>query len=258
MHEKSYGPHGLVAGTTGSGKSELLQSLLLGLAVNYHPHEIAFVLIDYKGGGMANAFTGLPHLVGTITNLGGNQINRALASIKSELMRRQRLFSEAGVTSIDSYIVLYRNKEVRLPLPHLIIVVDEFAELKSDQPEFMKELVSAARVGRSLGIHLILATQKPSGVVDDQIWSNSRFKLCLKVQTPSDSNEMLKRPEAAEIKEKGAAICRWAIMSCSPCSSLPGAGRLTIQVKLKVRAAQAGHRFIKRRAQSAASEAATG
>ncbi|MEK3713913.1 type VII secretion protein EssC [Paenibacillus sp. FSL R7-0333] len=203
MHEKSYGPHGLVAGTTGSGKSELLQSLLLGLAVNYHPHEIAFVLIDYKGGGMANAFTGLPHLVGTITNLGGNQINRALASIKSELMRRQRLFSEAGVTSIDSYIVLYRNKEVPLPLPHLIIVVDEFAELKSDQPEFMKELVSAARVGRSLGIHLILATQKPSGVVDDQIWSNSRFKLCLKVQTPSDSNEMLKRPEAAEIKEKG-------------------------------------------------------
>ncbi|OMF32836.1 type VII secretion protein EssC [Paenibacillus sp. FSL H8-0259] len=203
MHEKSYGPHGLVAGTTGSGKSELLQSLLLGLAVNYHPHEVAFVLIDYKGGGMANAFQGLPHLVGTITNLGGNQINRALASIKSELLRRQRLFSDAGVTSIDNYIILYRNKEVSLPLPHLIIVVDEFAELKSDQPEFMKELVSAARVGRSLGIHLILATQKPSGVVDEQIWSNSRFKLCLKVQTPSDSQEMLKRPEAAEIKEKG-------------------------------------------------------
>ncbi|OXM15537.1 type VII secretion protein EssC [Paenibacillus herberti] len=203
MHEKSYGPHGLVAGTTGSGKSELLQSLLLGLAVNYHPHEIAFVLIDYKGGGMANAFNGIPHLVGTITNLTGNGINRALASIKSELLRRQMLFGEAGVTSIDDYIVLHRSGQAALPLPHLLIVVDEFAELKSDQPDFMKELVSAARVGRSLGIHLILATQKPSGVVDDQIWSNSRFKLCLKVQTPSDSQEMLKRPEAAEIKEKG-------------------------------------------------------
>jgi len=203
MHEKSYGPHGLVAGTTGSGKSELLQSLLLGLSVNYHPHEVAFVLIDYKGGGMANAFQGIPHLVGTITNLGGNEINRALASIKSELLRRQRLFSEADVTNIDDYIPLYREKSVSQPLPHLILVVDEFAELKSDQPNFMKELVSAARVGRSLGIHLILATQKPSGVVDDQIWSNSRFKLCLKVQTASDSQEMLKRPEAAEIKEKG-------------------------------------------------------
>jgi len=203
MHEKSYGPHGLVAGTTGSGKSELLQSLLLGLSVNFHPHEVAFVLIDYKGGGMANAFQGLPHLVGTITNLGGNQINRALASIKSELLRRQRLFSDADVTNIDDYIPLYREKIVSQPLPHLILVVDEFAELKSDQPDFMKELVSAARVGRSLGIHLILATQKPSGVVDDQIWSNSRFKLCLKVQTASDSQEMLKRPEASEIKEKG-------------------------------------------------------
>ncbi|WP_166244072.1 type VII secretion protein EssC [Paenibacillus turpanensis] len=203
LHEKAYGPHGLVAGTTGSGKSELLQSLLLALAVNYHPHEVAFVLIDYKGGGMANAFTGIPHLVGTITNLSGNQILRALASIKSELQRRQRLFSEVDVTNIDDYIVMARKDSLLEPLPHLLMVVDEFAELKSDQPEFMKELVSAARVGRSLGIHLILATQKPSGVVDDQIWSNSRFKLCLKVQTTADSQEMLKRPEAAEITEKG-------------------------------------------------------
>lgn len=133
------------------------------------------------------------------------------------------------MTSIDNYIILYRNKEVNLPLPHLIIVVDEFAELKSDQPEFMKELVSAARVGRSLGIHLILATQKPSGVVDDQIWSNSRFKLCLKVQTPSDSQEMLKRTEAAEIKEKAVGICKLVIMKYSLCSNPPGAERLIKQ-----------------------------
>lgn len=203
MHEKFYGPHGLVAGTTGSGKSELLQALILALAVNYHPHEVAMVIVDYKGGGMANAFVGMPHLIGTITNLGGNEINRALVSIKSELKRRQMLFSEIGVNSIDAYIVNYRDGVAKEPLPHLFIIVDEFAELKSDQPEFMVELVSAARVGRSLGIHLILATQKPAGVVNDQIWSNSRFKLCLKVQDVSDSQEMLKRPEAAEIKEKG-------------------------------------------------------
>ena len=91
------------------------------------------------------------------------------------------------------------------PLPHLILIVDEFAELKADQPEFMKELISAARIGRSLGVHLILATQKPSGQVDDQIWSNSRFKLCLKVQDQADSNEVLKSPLAAEIKEPGRA-----------------------------------------------------
>ena len=109
MHEKSYGPHGLVAGTTGSGKSELLQSLILALAVNYHPHEVAMVLVDYKGGGMANAFRGLPHLVGTITNLGGNEISRSLVSIKSELKRRQLLFGQIGVNSIDAYMVNYRE-----------------------------------------------------------------------------------------------------------------------------------------------------
>lgn len=203
IHEKACGPHGLVAGTTGSGKSELLQSVILAMSVNYHPHDIVFVLIDYKGGGMANCFIGLPHLVGTITNLGGNETKRALLSIKSELKRRQTLLAQQGVNNIDSYIRLYKEGKADLPLPHLIIVADEFAELKAEQPEFMRELVSAARVGRSLGVHLILATQKPSGVVDDQIWSNSRFKLCLKVQEAADSQEVIKRPDAANIKIAG-------------------------------------------------------
>ncbi|KNY27509.1 type VII secretion protein EssC [Pseudobacteroides cellulosolvens] len=205
LHEKVHGPHGLVAGTTGSGKSEILQSLIISMAINYHPHEVAFVLIDYKGGGMANAFIDLPHLVGTITNLGGNQINRALVSIKSELKRRQTIFGDYGVNHIDSYQKLYRSGKAKEPLPHLIIIADEFAELKSDQPEFMRELVSAARVGRSLGVHLILATQKPAGIVDEQIWSNSRFKLCLKVQDARDSQEVIKKPDAADIKQPGRA-----------------------------------------------------
>ncbi len=205
IHEKGFGPHGLVAGTTGSGKSELLQSIIISIAANYHPHDVVFVLIDYKGGGMADVFKGMPHLVGTITNLGGNQTTRALISIKSELKRRQIIFSEYGVNNIDKYQKLYYNGVAKEPVPHLIMIADEFAELKAEQPEFMAELVSAARVGRSLGVHLILATQKPAGVVDDQIWSNSKFKMCLKVQDIADSRDVIKRPDAAMIKEPGRA-----------------------------------------------------
>lgn len=205
LHDKAHGPHGLVAGTTGSGKSELLQTYILSMATLYHPYEVGFVIIDFKGGGMANQFKDLPHMMGRITNIDGKEINRSLRSIKAELNKRQKLFAEAGVNHIDNYIIKVRKGEVKIPLPHLILIVDEFAELKAEQPDFMKELISAARIGRSLGVHLILATQKPSGQVDEQIWSNSRFKLCLKVQSPQDSNEVLKSPLAAEIKEPGRA-----------------------------------------------------
>lgn len=205
LHEKAHGPHGLVAGTTGSGKSEIVQSYILSLAANFHPYEVGFLLIDYKGGGMANLFQNLPHLLGTITNLDGSESYRAMISIKSELARRQRIFNEYGVNHINGYHKLYKLGKVTEPIPHLFLISDEFAELKKEQPEFMKELVSTARIGRSLGIHLILATQKPSGVVDEQIWTNSRFKLCLKVQNESDSREMLKTGDAAMITQPGRA-----------------------------------------------------
>ena len=205
LHDKAHGPHGLVAGTTGSGKSEILQSYILSMATLFHPYEVGFVIIDFKGGGMVNQFRDLPHLVGAITNIDGKEIERSLKSIKAELQKRQRLFAEVDVNHIDKYIKKYKAGEAETPLPHLILIVDEFAELKAEQPEFMKELISAARIGRSLGVHLILATQKPSGQVDDQIWSNSRFKLCLKVQDQQDSNEVIKSPLAAEIKEPGRA-----------------------------------------------------
>lgn len=205
LHEKYHGPHGLVAGTTGSGKSEILQAYILSAATIFHPYEIGFVIIDFKGGGMVNQFKELPHLIGAITNIDGNEIQRSLKSIKAELIKRQNYFASAGVNHVDKYIQLYKEGKVREALPHLVIIVDEFAELKLEQPEFMKELVSAARIGRSLGVHLILATQKPSGVVDPQIWSNSKFKLCLKVQSKEDSNEVIKTPLAAEIKEPGRA-----------------------------------------------------
>ncbi len=201
----AHGPHGLVAGTTGSGKSEILQSYILSMATLFHPYEVGFVIIDFKGGGMSNQFTDLPHLIGTITNIDGREINRSLLSIKAELVKRQEMFSESGVNHINDYIKLYKAGKVSKPMPHLIMIVDEFAELKAEYPDFMKELISAARIGRTLGVHLILATQKPSGVVDAQIWSNSKFKLCLKVQTKEDSNEVIKTPLAAEIIEPGRA-----------------------------------------------------
>lgn len=215
LHEKFHGPHGLIAGMTGSGKSELIITYILSLAVNYHPHDVSFIIIDYKGGGVARAFenreTGkkLPHIAGTITNLDTAEMNRALISIDSELRRRQRVFNKArnisGESTIDiyKYQKLYKNGVVDEPISHLFIICDEFAELKAQQPDFMDQLISTARIGRSLGVHLILATQKPSGVVNDQIWSNSRFRICLKVQEKADSMDMIKTPEAATIKNVG-------------------------------------------------------
>ncbi len=203
VHEKYHGPHGLVAGTTGSGKSETLQTYILSLAINYSPDDVAFFIIDYKGGGMANLFDGMPHMAGSISNLSGNQVKRAMISIKSENRRRQRIFTENGVNNINAYTKLYKGGEVTTPVPHLFIIIDEFAELKREEPEFMRELISVAQVGRSLGVHLILATQKPSGTVDDNIWSNSKFRLCLRVQDKQDSNDMLHKPDAAYITQAG-------------------------------------------------------
>lgn len=215
LHEKFHGPHGLIAGMTGSGKSEFIITYILSMAVNYHPEEVQFILIDYKGGGLTGAFinseTGekLPHIVGTITNLDVSEINRSLASIESELKRRQAIFNEArqisGESTIDiyKYQALYRRGVVKEPVSHLFIISDEFAELKSQQPDFMQQLISTARIGRSLGVHLILATQKPAGVVDNQIWSNTRFRICLRVQEKSDSSDVIKCPDAAFLKQTG-------------------------------------------------------
>ncbi len=215
LHEKYHGPHGLIAGMTGSGKSEFIITYILSMAINYSPDDVAFILIDYKGGGLAFAFENktngmeLPHLAGTITNLDKAEMDRTLVSIDSEIKRRQQIFNEArdvlGESTMDIYKYQRFFKEGRLkePIPHLFIISDEFAELKAQQPDFMDNLISVARIGRSLGVHLILATQKPSGVVNDQIWSNTKFRVCLKVQDESDSKEMLKRPEAASLKQTG-------------------------------------------------------
>lgn len=215
IHEKAHGPHGLIAGMTGSGKSELILSLILSLAVNYHPDDVAIVLIDYKGGFLAGALKNeesdvkLPHIAGTITNLDSIEMKRSLVSIESELKRRQILFNQAREKLNESTMDIYKYQKyyheglIDEPIPHLLIISDEFAELKTQQSEFMDQLISTARIGRSLGIHLILATQKPSGIVNDQIWSNSRFKICLKVQEKADSMDVIKKPDAANLKQVG-------------------------------------------------------
>ena len=213
IHEKFHGPHGLIAGSTGSGKSEFIITYILSLALNFHPDDVAFILIDYKGGGLAGAFQKreaiLPHLVGTITNIDTVGLQRSLASIQSELRRRQIMFNEArnltdeGTIDIYKYQKLYHDGVVDKPIPHLLIICDEFAELKQQQEDFMDELISVARIGRSLGVHLILATQKPAGIVSDQIKSNSKFGICLKVQDPGDSYDVIKKPDAANLKNAG-------------------------------------------------------
>lgn len=213
VHEKAHGPHGLIAGSTGSGKSEFIKTYILSLAINYHPDDVTIIIIDYKGGDVAGAFQSnkikLPHIVGTITNIDTAGLRRSLASIQSELRRRQILFNEAknkieeGNLDIYKYQKLYHEGILKKPIPHLLIICDEFAELKQRQPDFMEELISVARIGRSLGVHLILATQKPAGIVDNQIRSNSKFGVCLRVQDKSDSIDVIKRGDAAELKKAG-------------------------------------------------------
>ncbi len=209
MHEKAQCFNGLIAGTIGSGKSELIMTIILSLACCFSPEQVNFALIDFKGGSTAQAFQRLPHTVGVLTNLEGGNVNRALKSIKSELVRRQALFDRIkqvkNKTKIDinDYQRMYSAGEVKEPLPHLFIIVDEFAELKSQQPDFMDELVSTARIGRELGVHVLLATQKPAGVINDQIESNVGLRICLRVQSNQDSQDVLKCPDAAMLTGVG-------------------------------------------------------
>jgi len=194
------GVHGMIAGTTGSGKSELLITLILGLAMRYDPSAVNFVLVDFKGGTAFKMFEKLPHVVNIVTNLSGTAGARTFIAMKSEMNRRSALLASKKV----SHIVDYRAKGYHIgyengnqPFPFLFVIIDEFAEMVKEMPEFKGELDSITRLGRALGVHLILATQRPTGAVTDQMRANIKFKLCLRVETAEDSRELLRASDAA-------------------------------------------------------------
>ena len=208
IHQKRHGPHGLVAGMTGSGKTEMVQSWILSMAVQFSPRDVAFVLIDFKGTGLILPFVNLPHLVGTISDLDSN-INRNLIALESELQRRKALFDSAGVTDIRDYLKKYRTGEASEPLPYLFVIIDEYAEFKAKFPDFTAEVNTLFRTGRSMGVHIVLLTQNPAGVISGESENNVRFRWCLKVASPAASKEMLGgHDEAAYITNPGRAYVR--------------------------------------------------
>ncbi|QWC84623.1 FHA domain-containing protein [Nocardioidaceae bacterium] len=191
------GPHGLVGGTTGSGKSEFLRSLVAGLALRTPPTELTFILIDFKGGAAFAACERLPHTIGTVSNLDAALADRAIRALEAEMRYRQELFAAAGegVDNLDEY----RRTNPAEPLPRLLLVIDEFAQLAKDYPDALASLVSVGAVGRTLGVHMILATQRPAGVVNDDILANTNLRVALRVQSKEDSVNVVDVPDASAI-----------------------------------------------------------
>jgi S-DNA-T family DNA segregation ATPase FtsK/SpoIIIE len=218
------GPHALIAGTTGAGKSELLQTLVATLAANHPPEDLNFQLVDYKGGAAFAECARLPHTAGLVTDLDPYLTERALRALNSELRRRERLFAEAGANDLTAY----RSSGGREPVARLVIVVDEFAALAEELPDFVRGLVGVAQRGRSLGVHLVLATQRPGSAVSAEIRANTALRIALRVTDPGESSDVIDSPAAASIERShpGRAYLRTgATLTCFQAGHPSGTGR---------------------------------
>jgi hypothetical protein len=187
------GPHALVAGTTGSGKSELLQTLIAALALAHPPERLSFLLVDYKGGAAFKECVGFPHTVGFVTDLDGHLAQRALVSLNAELRRREHLLRDSGTKDL---LDMEQRAPGRAPAS-LLIVIDEFATLAKEVPEFVDGVVDVAQRGRSLGVHLLLATQRPGGVVSENIRANTNLRIALRVNEAGESSDVIGAADAA-------------------------------------------------------------
>ena len=207
------GPHALVGGTTGAGKSELLRTLVASLAATYSPEQVNFVLLDCKGGSAFDACASLPHVVGVVTDLDDRLAERALRCLEAALRYREQLLRERGATDVAHYRALARTgaETPWPPLARLVVIIDEFAALAAELPGFMDSLVSVAQRGRSLGMHLVLATQRPSGAVSASIRTNTALRIALRVLDAADSVDVLDSPKAAAIgrHRPGRAFARF-------------------------------------------------
>jgi S-DNA-T family DNA segregation ATPase FtsK/SpoIIIE len=205
------GPHVLVGGTTGSGKSELLRSLVAGVAARADPDHVAMVLVDYKGGAAFDCCRDLPHVVGLVTDLDDTLAARAMRCLEAELRHRERRLRSVGADDLASFRTIAAGRGDTEPLPRLLVVVDEFASLAADLPAFVDALVGIAQRGRSLGVHMVLATQRPAGVVTDDIRANAGCRIALRVTDRHDSVDVVDAPDAADIPRSrpGRAVARF-------------------------------------------------
>lgn len=193
---RTQGPHALVGGTTGSGKSEFLQAWVLGMAAEYSPDRVTFLFVDYKGGAAFADCVALPHCVGLVTDLDPHLVRRALDSLRAELQYREHLITRTK--KAKDLLELEKRGDPEVP-PALVLVIDEFAALKGEVPEFVEGVVDIAQRGRSLGIHLIMATQRPAGIIQDNLRANTNLRIALRMADESDSTDVLGTSEAATL-----------------------------------------------------------